>query len=214
MVAWADPKLRWDPEPVLQSYSAYTAALDKIDATFLASRRAPQRVLYRPLSFDHRDPSWDPPDTMQALYCHYDKLTVSGRWLVLRHVNDRCGPPALLGTVRARFGQRVKVPVAPGKMVVATFALTAPVLSKLEGLVLKPPATYLTLWPARGRGPLTYRFLSGTAGDDHVVATPRSLGYSAPFTPVAARQLELSGGGWAPGQGSVTITFRAFGMSR
>ena len=34
-------RLRWSQPPVLQRYSAYTPGLDRIDASFLASKRAP-----------------------------------------------------------------------------------------------------------------------------------------------------------------------------
>ena len=212
LVAWAAPMLRWDPEPVLQSYSAYTVGLDNLDARFLASKRAPQRILYWKLDFDRRDPAWDPPATMEALYCHYDQLSLSGSWQVLGRVDDRCGPARLLRTVHARFGQWVKVPAAPGQMVVASFAITAPFVSKLDGVVLKPPDTYLSSRTSRGL-PVRYRFVPGTAGDDHVLSVPRALGYSPHFTPVTARQLAFSGGGWATGQGSVTVTFLAVSMA-
>jgi hypothetical protein len=42
MVAWADPEARWDPEPVVQAYSAYTTYLDDLGSAFLSSDRAPQ----------------------------------------------------------------------------------------------------------------------------------------------------------------------------
>ena len=40
-ITFAYPGLRWDPEPVLQSYSAYTSYLDKLDASFLSSPGRP-----------------------------------------------------------------------------------------------------------------------------------------------------------------------------
>ena len=77
------PQLRWRPEPVLQSYSAYTPYLDGLDASFLASPGAPQRILYQHVALDDRDPFWDPPSAMVAMYCHYRQLYVSGPWQVL-----------------------------------------------------------------------------------------------------------------------------------
>ena len=210
IVAWADPRLKWDPEPVLQSYSAYTALLDNMDAAFLSSPRGPERVLYEPRSFDQRDPRFDPPATMTALDCHYRQLAVVGPWQVLGRVRDRCGEAEPLGTIRARFGQSVRVPDAPGRLVVARFSLTAPWWSKLEGALLKPPATYLTL-RAGGGSAATYRLVPGTAGDDHVLGAPLVLGYAAQFAPpLSVPDLELSGGGWRRGQGSVVVTFLAF----
>jgi hypothetical protein len=47
-VAWAYPTLKWDPEPVLQQYSAYEISLDNLDASFLRSQNAPTRILAQP----------------------------------------------------------------------------------------------------------------------------------------------------------------------
>ncbi len=111
-LSFAYPQLRWRPEPVLQSYSAYTSYLDHLDASFLASPRAPERILYQSVALDGRDPFWDPPTTMVATYCHYRQLSVSGPWQVLGLVPDRCGEGHVVGQARARFGQPVDVPVA------------------------------------------------------------------------------------------------------
>jgi hypothetical protein len=214
IIAWADPGVRWDPEPVVQAYSAYTVYLDRLDATFLASRRAPHRILYwhYRFSFDSRDPFMDPPATTEAIYCHYAQLTVTGPWQVLRRVPDRCGPEVTISKARTRFGQRIRVPSAPGGMVVASFSFASQALSKVEGILLKPPAMYLTTWSGR-RAPVTYRFVPGTAGDEHVLSVPAALGYAARFTPTPVHELELSGGGWGTDQGSVTVTFSAVSMA-
>lgn len=213
LIAWAAPELRWDPEPVVQSYSAYTSALDEMDASFLRSPRAPQRILYEPLAFNGRAPSLDPPATMEALYCDYAQVAVAGPWQVLGHVNDRCEPARSVLTVRSRFGQIVKVPDVPGDVVTASFSVSEPLGAKLDGAVLKPPLAYLSLWGPSG-ALRTYRFLPGTASDAHVLSLPGSSGYSPRFIPAPAYRLEISGGGWRPGQGRVTITFQAARMGR
>ena len=214
-LSFAYPQLRWRPEPVLQSYSAYTSYLDHLDASFLASPRAPERILYQSVALDGRDPFWDPPTTMVATYCHYRQLSVSGPWQVLGLVPDRCGEGHVVGQARAHFGQPVDVPVGPGDLVLASFSLSSPVLARAEGLVLRPPVVRVTTWDDQGTGGGTvYRFVPGTAGDDHVVAAPPSLGYSPAFTPPPVRRLEVTGGGWRPGQGQVTVTFLAVPMSR
>jgi hypothetical protein len=105
--------------------------------------------------------------------------------------------------------------VGPGDLVLASFSLSSPVLARAEGLVLRPPVVRVTTWDDQGTGGGTvYRFVPGTAGDDHVVAAPPSLGYSPAFTPPPVRRLEVTGGGWRPGQGQVTVTFLAVPMSR
>jgi len=210
-MTFAYPQLRWDPLPILQAYSAYTAYLDRLDASFLASARAPQRILYQPITIDNRYPSWDPPATTEALYCHYDQIGTTGPWQVLARVADRCGQPAVIGHATVHFGQAVNVPSAPqpGEMVVGDFSLSSPLLTTVAGLLLKPPDANVAVWKDNSASPTTYRFIPGTAGDTHVLSVPRALGYSSLFSPPALERLQFSGDGWASGQGAVKVTFLA-----
>jgi len=210
----AYPQLHWDPLPVLQSYSAYTSYLDDLDASFLSSARAPQRLLYRPATIDLRDAFWDPPAAIEAMYCHYEQVGVSQQSEVLARVPDRCGQAKVIGVVKATFGQLIPVPAAKGEMEVATFSLSSPLWARAEGVLLKPPKLRVTTWAEGTTKPTTYRFISGTAGDAHVLAAPASLGYSPQFAPPTVVRLELTGGGWALGQGAVRVTFLAVPMSQ
>lgn len=224
--AFLYPQLDWDPEPVLQGYSAYTSYLDGLGSKFLASARAPERIVYDPGQvISGRDPWMGPPATLLSMYCHYSQLAAVGAWQVLSRVADRCGPARPVATLRARFGEVVRAPKATGELLAATFSFSLPILSNLEGVLLKPPAIWLQVWPALGDNlgdklahklgrPEAYRFVPGTAADMHVVATPAALGYSSAFTPPALSALELEGGGWAKGQGLVRVKFYALRMAR
>jgi hypothetical protein len=214
-ITFAYGGLRWDPEPVLQSYSAYTSYLDRLDASFLTSGRGPERILYKPVTINNRDQWWDPPAALEAMYCHYRQVGPVGSWLLLARVRGpgRCGAPVRIGQATAHFGQAITVPVARGKMVVATFALTAPLSARAEGAVLKGPEVDVSVWPGTP-APKTYRFISGTAADVHVLAVPGALGYLPAFTPPAVRKFELTGGGWANGQGAVRVTFYSLSLTR
>jgi hypothetical protein len=206
---------------VVGSYSAYTVYTDHLDATFLRSARAPQRVLlwgYR-FGFDGRDPAMDPPGTMETLYCHYAQVGEEGHWQVLGRVADRCGRPHRAETVASHFGDVVTVPRLRGQMVVATFSFSATYLDRLEELALKPPVTQLETWDAALKdGPgapghrLSYRFVPGTAADFHVLSTPASLGYSPRFRPGTVERLRLTGDGWPAGTGALKVTFWAVPM--
>jgi hypothetical protein len=222
-----DYGLRWDPEPVLQSYSAYTSYLDRLDAGFLSSPRGPQRILYQPVTINNRDQWWEPPAAIEAMYCHYRQIGPVGSWLLLARVPGpgRCGAPVMIGRATAHFGQPVKVPAAPGKMVVATFSITSPLSARAEAVALKGPETDVTVWSgsqgsgsqgsgSQGSGSTRYRFIAGTAADAHVLTVPASLGYLPEFTPPTVRRLELTGGGWAEGQGTVQVTFYSVSLSR
>ena len=216
--AYAGPGygLRWDPEPVLQSYSAYTSYLDRLDARFLSSPRAPQRILYQPVTINNRDQWWEPPSAIEAMYCHYRQVGPVGSWLLLARLpgaGGRCGAPVVIGRSTAHFGQPLKVPAAPGKMVVATFSLTSPLSARVEAVALKGPEVDATVWSTAPAAKI-YRFITGTAGDAHVLAVPASLGYLPAFTPPPVRELELTGGGWADGQGTVQVTFYSVSLGR
>jgi hypothetical protein len=209
-LSYAYPQLRWGPEPVLQSYSAYTSYLDNLDARFLASKKAPERILDQALAIDGQDPWWAPSSTDVALVCHYEPLGSLAAWQVLARVPDRCGPARLVRVDHAPFGQRVKVPTLRGDLVVAAFSLTSPLWARLEGWALKPPATFATTWTPRQA--VTYRFLPGTAADEHIIDIPTRLRYGSGFAPAPVKWLTMSGGGWSRGQGRFTVTFYALAV--
>jgi hypothetical protein len=208
-VAWAYPAMTWDPEPVVQAYSAYTSALDQLDADFLASAAAPSRILQQPpVGLDGRDPFFEPPTTWVTMMCHYRQLDATAQWQILARVPDRCGPLRAIGQVHAAFGTRVVVPRAPaGDAVVARLVQLPLSLSyKVSALVLKPPvASFVT--PAA-----TYRFVLPTAGDLHVLRPAAAIGYSAPYGPSAIGSFDLTGAGVTPGSGRYEVEFYAMAV--
>jgi hypothetical protein len=208
-VLYTYPQLRWDPEPVLQAYSAYTTYLDRLDAAFLGSSRAPQRILYRAgWTIDDRDAYFDPPATLESMYCRYVQIAAYGSSQVLARVPNRCGPAVPIGHTTSPFGQPITVPRAPGRMVLATFSLTMPFNAKLASLLLRSPPVEIYVW-STSRLPATYRFIPGTASDDHVLSAPSALRYSSLFTPASVHRIELSGDGWQAVGGKASITFYA-----
>jgi len=218
-VGYVYPELKWDTEPVLQGYSAYTTYLDQLNAGFLASTRAPQWILFQPYAtIDGRDPWFDPPATVEAMDCHYVQVasfeeagTASQLLGRASGAGGRCGRPVLVERVRAHFGSVIDVPEVPGDLVTATFGFGAPLGQTLRSVLLKPLEVHITVW-APGQGPRSYRFIPGTASDPHVVSAPAALGYSAPFVPPPVSKLELSGDGWPNGQGALTVEFYALTM--
>jgi len=213
-VVYTYPQLRWDPEPVLQAYSAYTSYLDHLDAAFLASSSAPQRILYQAgWTIDDRDPYFDPPSTLESMYCHYVQIAGLGFSQVLARVPDRCGPAVPIGRAAVHFGQAITVPRAPGEMVLATFSLTMHLKEKVISLLLRSPPVEVLIWNTSPQ-PATYRFIPDTAADDHVLSAPASLGYSPLFTPASVHRIELSGDGWQGVAGKVSVTFYARKLAR
>lgn len=90
----------WRPRPVLQSFLACTARLDRRDADFLVSDRAPERLLVELFGLDTRDPLADTPLTWRALALHWEPVARDRRWLVLER---RQVPRTVAASSLARF---------------------------------------------------------------------------------------------------------------
>jgi hypothetical protein len=99
-------------------------------------------------------------------------------------------------------------------MVLATFSLSSPLAAQIENVLAKPPQVQITVWDGVKSSSVNYRFVPGTAADYHVVSAPGTLGYSPAYSPPALSQVELAGGGWGTGQGSVNVTFYTVSLGR
>lgn len=224
-MAWAFPNFHWDPEPVFQAYTAYTPGLDRLNAKFLASKRAPERIIEQdpnagyhqpplaphqgPKSDDGRNPYFDPPRTWVTMLCRYVQLNSSQSWQILERVANRCGRPRAIERLHPRFGQLVSVPQAGGsEMVVARFdPVPLSLTYQLASVVLKPAETHLVT-PAGD-----FRFVVGTAGELHVMRPSPGLGYSPEYTPTTIDAFRLNSSGLGALTGHYTVTFYAISMS-
>ena len=189
-IAWAYPEFRWRPVPVFQEYSAYTADLDDIDAAFLRSPEAPERILTQPLAVDIRNPDWESPAAMVAIVCHYRELLADSPWQVLGRVANRCGSERSLGVVKARVGQTVSVPESGNRndLVVARIkGLDYSLLYGLRSTLWRAPEVHVRLDGGRRN-----RLVPGTAGNGLIIRAPRErLGFSQPFAPDSANLLRV-----------------------
>jgi hypothetical protein len=106
---------RWRPRPVFQSYSAYTPALDRLNAGHLESDRTADFVILNFSAIDGRHPFLETPLSWRALLDRYDLKLASPDWLLLQHRKElRYGPAASLGNSTARWDEDVRVPQAGG----------------------------------------------------------------------------------------------------
>jgi hypothetical protein len=210
-VVWAFPELHFDPLPVIQDYSAYTPSLDQLDTDYLASPSAPRYILRQPAqAIDGKNASFEPPATQLAIECRYREVAATPTWQLLQRRNDRCGHLRRLGVTTTGLDQPVRVPAAPGgDAVVATFNLPDGLWSKLETLVFKPPNVFLT---ANSRKE-SWRFVTATGPDLHILRASSALGYSPAFVPLPIRNLELSVSGEGPSLSGITVSFYAVPMS-
>ena len=183
--AWA-LGLRWRPEPVFQGYAVLTPALDRLDADFLASARAPERVLriHPTIGIDGRNPAFDAPAAFLALVCNYRETFVSSYVEVLAHSTNRCGAPRLLGEREVSAGTLVRVPHAgANELVVARVHVPRPFTERLRELVWKPSET-----PQIVLDGAPFTLVTATASGPLLMRLPRSAGI-APST-LAAPQVD------------------------
>ncbi len=187
-VAWAY-ELNWSPLPVFQNYTAYTSALDRLNAEKVEDPDGPEMILRQdpggvaPLggtrSIEGRLPAWDPPEQNLATACNFVPTRTVGAWQTLSRVPDRCGPPSLIAKRRGQPGETVAVPQAgPGEIVVLRLeGAQIEGLERLRSLLWRPEARFAVL----NDGLVTYRLIPGTSGDGLVVSRDPSLDGSGGF---------------------------------
>lgn len=169
----------WNPVPVFQSYSAYTAALDELNARAVVEAPPDQIVLRENREpIDKRNAQWETPRYLLALACHYTQDIANGRWSLLRHSGNHCSEPRTILSQQVAAGEPVQVPqVGAGKMVVARFR------PEPAGLIARLARTVLKDWTPMtvtvdGHG---YRIPEALASGPLIVSFPDSLDWAAPF---------------------------------
>jgi hypothetical protein len=152
--------VQWNPRPVFQSYSAYTAGLQRANARHLEGRSAPDSIVFRVDPIDHRMPaledgaSWldlltryrlDPRSTDQGPHpgnttnCTTDQGSIDDGFLLLtrraRPLVAPTGPPL---EIDGRLDQRVYVPATVSGWL-ASFDVRPTTLGKVRNLLWAAP---------------------------------------------------------------------------
>jgi hypothetical protein len=208
LVAWA-AQLRWRPEPVYQSYSAYTEALDRDNASFLLGARAPERIIRHVATpVDFRNPAWDSPAEKLAMLCRYRPLHTAGGWQVLGVGENRCGAAREIGRVHTTWGRPVAIPPAPDSRSVVAMRLDGAGVHGLEKLrALAYRAVTRSLSYGDGR---SFRLVPGTTANEMVLRVPKAADFPAPFAlDQGAGSFTVARGGGAQPGGRITVRFYA-----
>jgi hypothetical protein len=158
--------LNWRPRSVLQSYQAYTAYLDQLDAAHFTGAAAPNRVLLAFRSIDGRYPLFDEPAVVRALYDDYDVLGQNRDFLILqRKAAATPSPLRTIGSVRAHLGDVVPVPSLPGgAMLYAGIRVPYSPWGRGMALLFQPSELHIAFHLTTGdSGP--FRFIPAVAPD-------------------------------------------------
>jgi hypothetical protein len=200
-VAWSH-ELDWDPLPVFQNYSAYTARLDQINSEALVAADGPERLLrenvglvnpeFPTRTIDGRFPGWDPPEQARTALCNFRLVEATERWQVLARTPNRCGPPRSLGTVEADSGEAVPVPrPGPHEFVwVRIGGVEVEGLERLTSFLAHPRTRHAVV-----NGKRSYRLIAATAEDGLMLRSSDGIGGKGAFGQIPqARTLAIEGG--------------------
>jgi hypothetical protein len=129
--------LRGQLLPVIQAYSAYTPALDSLNAQALQSGGGPEAVLLQWDSIDGRQPFYETPRSWWALFNWYDLKLRSHNWpqsvaVLSRRAAPRFDPPVASGTLIAHWGQNIPLPSLAGD---EALMMQADVKENLRGIL-------------------------------------------------------------------------------
>jgi len=114
--AWASGN-RWQPAPVFQTFQAYTAALDQVNAEELTSTDAAEMILRQVAALDGKNPSWESPAYQLELACRYVEVASDDHWQALQRSDNRCGDTVVVEKASANSGQSIPVPSIDGSIV-------------------------------------------------------------------------------------------------
>ncbi|HEY1930681.1 MAG TPA: hypothetical protein VGG99_01590 [Acetobacteraceae bacterium] len=176
--------LQWDPRPIIQSYSAYTPALEAENAAHLLGPRAPRNALYVTQVVDYRLPALDDAVSWPLLLSRYSIVALQGGFLqMVRAAQPRpvaFGRPA---TVQSRLNEWIDVPPGNG-LLWAKIDMHPTVLGRLLLLAFKLPQVHIELRLADGRT-IDHRYIP-EIGQTGFLLSPY-VGTTADFAMMAGR---------------------------
>jgi hypothetical protein len=141
---------RWRPRPMLQSYAAYTPALDRLDAEHILGPRAADFLLLDWTAIDGRHPFLEEPLAWRSILARY-RLVLDGRGplLLARAV---ASPPATLrplGAVSARWDEPLRLPRHDG-ILVARVAVVRSLYGSVRNLLYRTDPVFLDVTYSSG----------------------------------------------------------------
>jgi hypothetical protein len=158
--------LEWDPQPVLQSYSAYRPYLDHLDAQHLLGPRAPRFVVYTAESIDGRYPLFDEPETYRVLFQRYQVLQRVSNLLILERRPDApANAERDVSHVTGQMGEWIAVPPHSAERLYGRVQVRYSWLGQALYLVDRPPELHIRIKYGDGEISPAYRFVPAIAPD-------------------------------------------------
>lgn len=150
---------RWNPRPILQSYSVYTDYLDASNREHLLGSSAPDNVIFRVEPIDLRLPSLEDGASWPILLTRYQPVSFIQETLLLRRrVAAETMEMTTVESSMHRLGRAVRVPDVDG-FVFVNIDLQPSLLGRIVGLLYKPTTLYIKVTLATGQSRV-YRYIA------------------------------------------------------
>ena len=161
--------LDWSPRPVLQSYSAYTPALLRLNAAHLLGVNAPRNVVFAIQPIDHRFPALEDGASWPLLLSGYRFTGYAGEAAILqRRLASGSFQLQLLVAGQYSMDQRIALPKPAGRILWAEIEIRPTLAGRIVNLLYKLPILYLSLqYP--GGGIERYRYIEGMGETGFVI---------------------------------------------
>ncbi len=135
----------WRPFAVLQTYAAYTPALDAMNAASIESKSAADFATVDFVDIDSRHPLFSEPLTWRALLDRYDVVSDGGDIaLMRRRSSPRFKPPVPLRSEVTGWERDITVPPAGGWLLMSP-RITQTFSGKIRSFLLRPSPVFLEI---------------------------------------------------------------------
>jgi hypothetical protein len=101
--------LNYRPRPVFQSYAAYSSRLADLNASYYASERAPDYVLFELSALDRRFPALNDGPALRMILANYKFAGPAGRYLVLKRKPATRVTLRLVNEGATALGERIEL---------------------------------------------------------------------------------------------------------
>ncbi|KQV44885.1 hypothetical protein [Duganella sp. Root336D2] len=143
---------KWNPRPVLQSYSVYAPALADKNKEHLVGPNRPDNILFKVQPIDGRLPALEEGPSWPVLISDYEPSSFVNGYLLLKHRQPGSITPAQSNSVLTRtasLGEQLILP-ATNKALYAKINLQKSVLGSLSNTLLKPSQLEIRVTTANG----------------------------------------------------------------
>jgi hypothetical protein len=155
--------LNWQPRPVIQSYTNYIQALDKLTARHFLTEKAPDKLIYTPKTIDGRYALFDEPETFRIVLLNYTSLAYNDTYLILeKNKLVNFGKMEEICTVTVKTEDIIEVPLYEDAYVFMEVDWDFNFLGKLVNFFFKTNSAYIELYLTDG-SKLKNRFIHKNA---------------------------------------------------